>query len=196
MLTSLDDARHASRDQPDGPSFQVVATRRPGARGRPRKDINSEWLARMSVMRDKPGISTLVGVSTRTIRRRMVEYGLSSAGSAFAERHLLADGTYETIYNAKPSRPARLPDSEVDSIVASHLEIFPNFGRSMIIGSLHSSGQHSITRQQLRASYNRLQGGPSQTFSDRRIHRRKYEVAGPNSLWHHDRQHGEVYHET
>jgi hypothetical protein len=189
MIDSLDTARHASRDQPDGPSFEILSTTRTGRRGRPRKEINAEWLARMSQIRKKPGISTLVGVSSRTVRRRMLEYGLSSPGIAPVQRQQLADGSWSLIYNSIPALPPRYSDAQVDAIVASHLEIFPNFGRSMLVGSLLSSGQH-LTRKELRASYDRLQGGPSQTFSDRRIHRRAYHVAGPNSLWHHDGQHG------
>jgi hypothetical protein len=193
MLERLDEARHASRDQPDGPAYQVAWTHRTGKRGRPRKEINVDWLARMAVIRDKPGIALLVDASARTVRRRLVDYNLSSPGAAFAQRHYLEDGSFEVIYNGQPRPPPSLSDAEVDAIVSSHLEIFPNFGRSMIVGSLHSSGQYSITRQQIRASYDRLQGGPTQTFSDRRIHRRKYQVAGPNSLWHHDGQHGKCF---
>jgi hypothetical protein len=192
MLNRLDSARHASRDQPDGPSFQVTSSRPTGARGRPRKDINREWLAQMSTMRDKPGIASVLGVSTRTLRRRELELGISLPGVAFVQRHLLSDGTYDITYNSQSSSLPALNDTEVDSIVASHLEIFPNFGRSMIIGSLLSNGQR-LTRKQLRASYDRLQGGPTQTFSNRRIHRRTYQVAGPNSLWHHDGQHGNMF---
>jgi hypothetical protein len=190
MLERLDDARHASRDQPDGPSFEVVTKKLAGTRGRPRKEINPEWLARMSSMRDKTGISSLINLSTRTIRRRQLELRLYNPGVAPAQRLLQADGTYDVVYNGQPgTRRNNFTEDEVDALVTSHLDIFPNFGRSMIIGSLLSSGQH-LTREQLRASYNRLQGGPTQTFSDRRIHRRSYHVAGPNSLWHHDGQHG------
>jgi hypothetical protein len=189
MLERLDVARHTSRDQPDGPNLEVVTTVRTGRRGRPKKIINPEWLERVSRFRGKTGISTLVGLSTRTIRRQEIECGLSTPGAAFARRELLLDGTYETFYNTEPVPRIQLDDAEVDTIVASHLKIFPNFGRSMIQGSLQSRGQQ-LTRRQVRAAYDRLQGGPTQTFSNRRIHRRAYHVAGPNSLWHHDGQHG------
>jgi hypothetical protein len=189
MLLRLDEARHAARDQPDEPFIQVISTSLPGKRGRPRKDINREWLAQMSSIRAKPGLSTLLGVSARTIRRREVEYGLRAPGVSFVQRQVLEDGTHDIIYNGQPPSLPALSNQEVDSIVASHLEIFPNFGRSMITGSLLSTGVH-LTRRQIRSSYDRLQGGPTQVFSGRRIHRRRYQVAGPNSLWHHDGQHG------
>jgi hypothetical protein len=190
MLNLLDDARHASRDLPDGPAFEVVSTTRSGKRGRPRKDINLEWLARMSANRDNPGIASLLNISARTVRRRLVQSKICNPGVAPTQRILQTDGSYEIVYNGQPTRAPPPSNDEVDSIVAAHLDIFPNFGRSMIVGSLHSSGQR-LTRQQLRDSYDRLQGGPTQSFSQRRIHRRAYHVAGPNSLWHHDGQHGE-----
>jgi hypothetical protein len=77
----------------------------------------------------------------------------------------------------------------VDTIVLSQLEMFPNFGQSMMAGSLRVEGLN-IPRQRVRDSYDRIQGGPTARFGQRHIHRRAYQVAGPNSLWHHDGQHG------
>ena len=50
-------------------------------------------------------------------------------------------------------------------------------------------GYH-IPRSHLEASYARVHGAPANVFGVRRIERRVYKVPGPNSLWHHDRQHG------
>jgi hypothetical protein len=141
MLLQLDAARHASRDQPNGPAFLVTVTSRRDRRGRPQKDINPEWLAQIATMRDKPGISALMGVLARTIRRCMLEYRLSLPGVSFVQHQILDNGTHNVIYNGQPAPPPTLSDVKVDSIVASHLEIFPNFGRSMIVGSLHATGQ-------------------------------------------------------
>jgi hypothetical protein len=189
MLVRLDTTRHASRDQPDGPYLQVVSTTRTGKRGRPRKEINRDWLARMHGIRGVSGLASLLDTSSRTVRRRLVDYELVEPGVSPIQRHILDDGTIEIVYNSEPPERPRLSEAEVDSMVASHLEIFPNFGRTMLAGALRSRGQR-ITRREVRASYDRLQGGPTQTFADRRIHRRAYHVAGPNSLWHHDGQHG------
>jgi hypothetical protein len=189
MLIRLDNVRHASRDQPDGPYLQVTSTTRTGKRGRPRKDINRDWLARMHGIRGNSGISMLLDLSARTVRRRLMEYDLAGPGVAPIQRYLREDGTLDVVYNGEPAPGPRHSEAEIDSIVASHLEVFPNLGRSMIAGALRSSGQR-LTHREVRASYDRLQGGPTQTFADRRIHRRSYHVAGPNSLWHHDGQHG------
>lgn len=58
----------------------------------------------------------------------------------------------------------------------------------MIYGHLHSNG-HRVPRERIAAAYIRVHGTPG-TFAGRRIHRKVYNVAGPNSLWHHDGQHG------
>ena len=39
-------------------------------------------------------------------------------------------------------------------------------------------------------SYLRVIGPPNNQFGNRRIERRVYSVPGPNTLWHHDGQHG------
>lgn len=46
-----------------------------------------------------------------------------------------------------------------------------------------------MPRERIIESYLRVYGTPG-VFGDRAIHRRVYTVAGANSLWHHDGQHG------
>ncbi|THH13742.1 hypothetical protein EUX98_g9686, partial [Antrodiella citrinella] len=48
---------------------------------------------------------------------------------------------------------------------------------------------HHVPRERLTLSYARVHGTPG-IFGARTIHRRQYNVAGANSLWHHDGQHG------
>ena len=66
---------------------------------------------------------------------------------------------------------------------------FPSYGRCMIDGHLRHMG-HRISRVRLQQSYAHVHGPPVSAFGPRRIHRRVYYVPGPNSLWHHDGQHG------
>lgn len=191
LFEKIEAARHTARDLPDGPPIQVHWKVYTGRRGRPRTAISAPWLAQISSERKKPGIAPLVGCSVGTIRRRELEYGLSNPGQSIISRMTLADGNEEIVYNSRARQPSVNPmtDEEVDAAVAAQLELFPNFGRSMISGGLRVAGHH-ITRSRLRESFNRLQGGPTSSFASRRIHRRAYCVAGPNSLWHHDGQHG------
>ena len=58
----------------------------------------------------------------------------------------------------------------------------------MIFGRLKAAGHH-VPVERIAASYLRVRGTPG-SFSGRTIHRRVYKVAGANSLWHHDGQHG------
>ncbi|KAK6980543.1 hypothetical protein R3P38DRAFT_3334209 [Favolaschia claudopus] len=81
-----------------------------------------------------------------------------------------------------------LSDSELDQLVASTLEIFPQFGRRMIRGHLKSQG-YRVPRERITASYLRVHGAPA-IFGDRQISRKKYSVPGPLSLAHLDGQHG------
>ena len=62
----------------------------------------------------------------------------------------------------------------------------------MIDGHLRFLGHH-IPCSRIQGSYARVHGAPSSGFGPRHIQHRVYNVAGPNSLWHHDGQHGEFF---
>ncbi|KAF9050909.1 hypothetical protein BDP27DRAFT_668555 [Rhodocollybia butyracea] len=83
-----------------------------------------------------------------------------------------------------------LSDDELDAVIGHILEVFPAFGRRMIAGHLRHLG-HSVPRARIRLSYERVTGSPA-FLTARPIERWRYHVAGPNSLWHHDGQHGMV----
>jgi hypothetical protein len=83
----------------------------------------------------------------------------------------------------------RVTDDELDIIIREILHRFPDFGRSMVMGTL-DDGNYNVPEHRVRASIQRVRGAPSQFFGARRIHRRKYFVPAVNSLWHHDGQHG------
>jgi hypothetical protein len=68
------------------------------------------------------------------------------------------------------------------------LEIFPTFGRRMIAGHLRQLG-HRVPTSRIRDSYYRVHGPPV-SYSNTATGRQPYQVAGPNSLAHHDGQHG------
>jgi hypothetical protein len=85
-----------------------------------------------------------------------------------------------------------LSDEELDKITLQIITTFPDFGRRMIDGHLKSMGLH-ISRERLRASYLRVHGPPAASFGARKIERRVYSVPRPNSLRHHDGQHGNTY---
>jgi hypothetical protein len=189
MMERLDAARHQARDLPDGPPAEVTWKQKTGKKGRPKQHFDPTWYANMMTLRKKTGLAPVLGCVTRTLRRRALEYKLETPGLPVAKRVELSDGGVETVYSGHRAHTLELTNDEVDTIVSTHLEMFPNFGRSMMAGSLQVEG-HTIPRQRVREAYDRIQGGPTARFGRRRIHRRAYQVAGPNSLWHHDGQHG------
>lgn len=99
---------------------------------------------------------------------------------------LLEDQTlYITSYTAPQSD---INDSELDDMVLRLRRHFRRAGISMLDGMLHRLG-YRIPRERIRQSLLRID--PVHCIFQRiHIRRRVYNVPGPNSLWHHDGQHG------
>lgn len=93
------------------------------------------------------------------------------------------------LYQRSDTLAAVLTDEELDAIISQILCIFPSFGRRMINGHLRHLG-HNVSRERVRESFRRVTGASARLLAPP-IERRVYSVAGPNSLWHHDGQHGE-----
>lgn len=110
-------------------------------------------------------MADLIGVSVRTIRRRMFEYGLS------------IQSTY-----------SEFTDNDLDSIVNDIHKEFPTCGYKQMSGHLMSRG---IRVQQKRVRESMRRTDPEGTVA-RRLHtirRRHYSVAAPRSLYHIDGNH-------
>lgn len=134
-----------------------------GSVGRPRYHISYYQLNTLISMHlSVPQIAEIVGVSQRTIRRRMTEYSLSIRS------------TYSTI-----------SDAELDAIVK---EQFPGWGNRQVYGSLVSRGIR-VTFQRVRESQRRvdLEGSIMRRLTH--LRRRRYSVPGPRHLWHIDGNH-------
>ena len=193
MLNYLDEASHISNDPPDAacisPSIRVYN----GRPGRPRIEINPTWLEKALEIRGGPtSLGEIFGCGPRTIRRRALELGLVEPGPPVYVDYIDSDGNVTRIYRSSTRASSDISDQELDEIMISILEVFPSLGRRMIDGHLRYLG-HYIPRPRIQASYARVHGAPSTGFGPRRIQRRVYNVAGPNSLWHHDGQHGKYY---
>ena len=134
--------------------------------GRPRYNISQQQLEHLLNLNfDCPTIASMFGVSLRTIRRRMTEY------------HLSVKSRYSTMDN-----------DELDGVVKEMKEQFPNSGYRIMDGLLR---QQSIRIQQSRIREAMQRTDPNGTvvrFADM-IHRRRYHVPGPQSLWHIDGNH-------
>ena len=160
MLSRLTDERELQY-----PRLQVGFVNSTGP-GRPRYNISREQLEHLLHLHfDCPTIASMLGVSLRTIRRRMAEYNLSVR-----------------------SHYSDIDDEELNRTVKDIKEQFPNCGYRMMDGLLRQRG---INIQQMRVREVMQNTDPNGTvvhFADL-IQRRKYHVPGPQSLWHIDGNH-------
>jgi hypothetical protein len=109
-------------------------------------------------------IANLLAVSERTIYRRMVKYGLSRQTFSI------------------------LADENLDVHVQKVLNEFPLSGENMVMQILRQTGIN-VQWYRLRESIYRLDSIGVSERKRGRLHRRVYEVMGPNHLWHIDTNH-------
>lgn len=112
-----------------------------------------------------PQIPDMVGVSVRTIRRRMTEFGLSIRAQ------------YSTI-----------SDTELDRIVREVQTQFPMCGNRQMQGHLFSRG-YRIQQSRVREAQRRVDPDGSIIRRLHVINRREYSVPSPRSLYHIDGHH-------
>ncbi len=110
-------------------------------------------------------IGSMLGISLSTVRRRMRKLGLNTS---------------------QPFSP--LTGEELDSIVNEIKQLHPKCGYRMMIGHLRSRGL-KIQQSRVRASLRRVDPEGTLIRWMAAVHRRKYCVRGPNSLWHIDGYH-------
>jgi hypothetical protein len=194
MVEALEAACNQLTDPMETTPLIVAQAVRTGKRGRPRIEIDSAFLEEALALRKLTGVASAIkinntAISARTVKRRALEHGLVEPGTAPFSVLQDPDGSVTRVHNPTSAATSNLTDEELDTILVSILEVFPLFGRRMIMGRLKAMG-HQVTRQRVCDSYVRVHGIPAGVFGDRAIHRRSYHVAGANSLWHHDGQHG------
>lgn len=193
MVQHLNEAMDSVTDAPDAPpapvSYKGLSTG-----GRPRIEMNRAVLQEGLELRGGPShLTRMFSASARTIRRRAVDYGIAPPGDPVYVTEHHPDGSRSRRYHTgrNPSTMlSSLTNEQLDRIIQEALEQYPTFGLRMLHGHLMSMGNR-VPRQRLSESYVRVHGNPA-TFGERAIHRQPYHVAGANSLWHHDGQHGEM----
>ncbi len=101
------------------------------------------------------------------------------------------------VYPPTPQRPpgahthyhhSTISDEDLDNLITRLRFHFRRAGIRMINGMLIRLG-HRVQQARIRESLLRIDP-VRRVFERIRIRRRKYSVAGPNALWHHDGQHG------
>lgn len=134
--------------------------------GRPRIEITeAELLNLLELQFTQVEIAKLYGCSPRTIRRRILEYDFE---------HLV--------------RFSDISDQQLDELVTQFVNAFPCAGQKTLAGYLQSKTYH-IQRWRIRESMFRVDPWGVEQRMHRILHRRKYKVKGPNSLWHIDGNH-------
>lgn len=144
-------------------SAQLLIT---GGVGRPAFEIPRGQLqylidSRFSV----PQIAQLLGVSVSTVRRRMSSYNLSIRS------------TYSP-----------MSDDQLDELVATVQQQFPNWGNRQMYGHLLSRGIR-VPFSRVRESQSRVDPEGCMLRRLRNLRRRTYSVQGPQHLWHIDGNH-------
>ncbi|KAF4569538.1 hypothetical protein EYR36_009332 [Pleurotus pulmonarius] len=189
MISHLEDAAHRLADPPNAPFFPTTLITRTGKPGRPRIDIDPNLLSVAYELRGPAHLADVFGVHPRTVRRCILEQGLAEPGEPVYIDYEQPDGTIAGVYRSSTGASSSITDDELDATVLYILEAFPGFGRHMIDGHLKFLGHH-IPRSRIEASYTRVHGAPATGYGPRRIEYCVYKIPGPNSLWHHNGQHG------
>src|ERR1700722_7192288 len=190
MVVALDGAYHFSSDSRDS-TVSVMEYSGAGGAGRPRIEFDPTFLSFALEGRGPTDIAHVFGCSARTVRRRALELNILNPGQAPFSVVAGNNGDAVRIHNG-PQRRTRISDisdNDLDAAISRILRDFPRFGRRLIDGRLLAQALR-VPRSRIRSSYIRIRGHiPS--FGRQPIARREYHVAGVNSLWHHDGQHGE-----
>lgn len=131
--------------------------------GRPRFLIPQEQLEGLrSLHFSWTKIAEMLGVSEKTIRRRRHELGM-------------AVGYYSSYSD--------IPDDELDVFVGRIIDLSPQSGERMLIGSLRAQGV-KVQRRRLRESIGRVDPLSREMRRRMAINRRVYSVSTPNALWY------------
>ena len=137
----------------------TTATCSTGAAGRPRLSLNMEDISNFrSLGFSWSNISSLYGVSSRTLRRRRQESCVDVQ-------------SYDSI-----------TDADLDNIVGEILETTPQAGRNLVRGSLQSRGVH-VQRRRIVEAIERVDPVTPTLRDNRQIVRRRYNVPCPSFLW-------------
>lgn len=136
------------------------------SKGRPKIQIAEHELLNLLELRfTQVEIARLYGCSTRTVRRRISSFNLQEMVE-FSE----------------------ISDQDLDELVARFVEMFPCAGQKSLAGCLQAQN-YRIQRWRIRESMLRVDPCGMEERMRNILHRRRYKVKGPNSLWHIDGNH-------
>lgn len=166
VLSALNSLQNVQEIVSEDAQAPLPPISRSGAVGRPSFSIPIQQLTCLIENQfNVPQIAKIIGVSVRTIHRRMAQYGLSIT-----------------------LQYADLADNDLDHLVHNIQEQSPMCGNRQMQGHLLSRG---FRVQQLRIRESQRRVCPEGTLMRRLgcLRRRKYRVAAPRSLYHIDGNH-------
>ena len=142
-------------------------------RGRKRYEITKDQVEHLrSLYFSWEAIAGILQVGVSTLQRRRKEFGLSDLVSAYSD---ISDDELDEIYKSITGSSTTGP-------------LTPNIGRRRFIGALRSRGLN-VQRWRITESLRRVDPVGTALRWRMTIHRRKYYVPTPNSLWHIDSGH-------
>ena len=171
LPVEIENREHAEVfDQDTAYSTSVTITPGPGRR---RYDISKDQLEHLrSLYFSWQKIADMLQVSVSTIQRRRREFGLSDEFERYSD---ITDDELDQIYASVTGNSCEGP-------------LTPNVGRRRFIGALRSRGLR-IQRWRVSECLRRVDPVGTALRWRMTIHRRKYFVPTPNSLWHIDSGH-------
>ncbi|KAJ6527945.1 hypothetical protein DFH09DRAFT_935459 [Mycena vulgaris] len=155
IVSALDLACHESIDPPDAAPLVVVWRVRTGRRGRPGTEIDTQFLSAALELRGPTEIAPELGVSSHTVRRAALRVGLVQPGAPVFQAQVDNEGVVEHIHQSTGPPVSALSDAELDQLLSSTLEIFPQFGRRIIRGHLKAQS-HRVPCERIPQSYLRM----------------------------------------
>ena len=137
MLRALEESASASQDDLTGDPIPLALTTGCGQPGRPRIQIDKQWLAYANQGMTTKDIAKAVGCAPRTVRRYLILYGLSEPAPPVIQHVERPDGTYAKEWHPTgPTRSAIRNDPErLDGMVKKILDRFPNYSLNFVRAS-------------------------------------------------------------
>jgi hypothetical protein len=182
MADELQAEVQLSMDAPEGSLSSPVSSTPNGRRGRPKKQLDVQVLRKFYPLQGPTRLARNVGVCARTVRRRAREIDLVPAGSPVFQ---LESGSW--VRNPAQRKTSNVSDEDLDVHIRHMILLLGPFGRKMGRGIVAEAAM-IVTRSRLQAALARVLNGTGPRHS-LAIQRRVYNVAGPNSLTHHDGYH-------
>ena len=134
MLCALEQSTSALQDDFAGELIPLAQMTESGQPGHPRIEIDVQWLAYVNQGMTTKDIAKAVGCAPRTVRRCLLQYGLSKPAPPVIQHVERPDGTYSKEWHPTGSTwsAIRNDPQRLDNMVKRILDRFPNYSISFV----------------------------------------------------------------